>query len=467
MVQEDGLRSWLKQAEDLGEIRTIEGADWDLEIGGVADLVTERGSSPAVLFDSIKAYPKGYRVLVNSLGSTRRLGLSLGMPMNLNAMEFVAEWRRRSKALTLIPPSVVRQGPVLENIRRGKEVDLLAFPTPRWFELDGGRYIGTGSVNITHDPEEGWTNLGTARVMIHDKNTVGFYIAPGRHGRIHRDKAFSRGEPFKVAISVGHDPLIFLAGALEVPYGVCEYDFIGGIRGKPVEVVEGPFTGLPIPAAAELVLEGECVQGEEKIEGPFGEWTGYYGSSARPEPIVKIHSVMYRNDPIILGYTRKWRAPLKAALVWDDLEAAGVPDVRGVWYHEAAGAAYLFLVVSIKQRYPGHARQAGLIATQCHAAAYLGRYTVVVDDDIDATNLDEVLWAVCTRSDPEKDIEVLRRCWSGPLDPIIPRDRKGFNSRAIIDATRPYEWLDAFPPVSRSSRELRARVLGKWGNRLS
>lgn len=466
MKQDDGLRTWLKQVDALGELRTIEGANWDLEIGGVADLVTERGSSPAVLFDSIKGYPKGHRVLVNSLGSTKRLGLSLGMPQNLSSLEFVTEWRRRSKELNNIPPTVVTNGPVLENIRRGKDVDILSFPTPRWFELDGGRYIGTGSVNITHDAEEGWTNLGTARVMIHDENTVGFYIAPGRHGRIHRDKAFLRGEPFKVAISVGHDPLIFLAGALEVPYGVCEYDFIGGIRGKPVEVIEGEFTGLPIPASAEIVLEGECIQGNEKTEGPFGEWTGYYGSSARPEPIVKIHSMMFRNNPIILGYTRKWRAPLKAALVWDDLEAAGVPDIRGVWYHEAAGAAYLFLVVSLKQRYPGHARQAALVATQCHAAAYLGRYTVVVDDDIDPTNLDEVMWAICTRSDPEKDIEILRRCWSGPLDPIIPRDKKGLNSRAIIDATRPFEWLDSFPPVSRSSRELRARVLEKWGDKL-
>ena len=467
MKQEDGLRTWLTQVDAFGELRTIEGADWDLEIGGVADLVTERGSSPAVLFDSIKNYPKGYRVLVNSLGSTKRLGLSLGMPENLRPLEFVSEWRRRSKTFKNIPPRLVDNGPVLENVQRGKDVDVLSFPTPRWFELDGGRYIGTGSVNITHDPEEGWTNLGTARVMIHDKNTVGFYIAPGRHGRIHRDKAFSRGEAFKVAISVGHDPLIFLAGALEVPYGVCEYDFIGGIRGAPVEVIEGEFTGLPIPASAEIVLEGECVEGSDKIEGPFGEWTGYYGSSARPEPIVKIHSVMFRNDPIILGYTRKWRAPLKAALVWDDLEAAGVPDIRGVWYHEAAGAAYLFLVVSLKQRYPGHARQAGLVATQCHAAAYLGRYTVVVDDDIDPTNLDEVMWALCTRSDPDKDIEILRRCWSGPLDPIIPRDKKGFNSRAIIDATRPFEWRQSFPPVSRSSRELRARVLEKWGDKLS
>jgi 4-hydroxy-3-polyprenylbenzoate decarboxylase len=115
-----------------------------------------------------------------------------------------------------------------------------------------------------------------------------------------------------------------------------------------VEVIEGELTGLPVPATAEIVLEGECIKGEERTEGPFGEWTGYYGSSARPEPVVKIQSVMYRDDPIILGYARKWRAPLKAALVWDDLEKAGVPDVRGVWYHEAAGAAYLCPEIFIK-----------------------------------------------------------------------------------------------------------------------
>src|SRR4029079_14645193 len=150
MKQTDGLRSWLKQADGLGEIRTIEGADWDLEIGGVADIVNERGSSPAVLFDSVKGYPKGYRVLVNSLGSTRRLGLSLSMPQHLNAMEFVSEWRSRSKELRHLAPRLVSDGPVLENIQRGKNVNILAIPTPRRFELDGGRYIGTGSVNITH-----------------------------------------------------------------------------------------------------------------------------------------------------------------------------------------------------------------------------------------------------------------------------------------------------------------------------
>src|SRR5258708_38534497 len=117
MQQADGLRSWLRQADELGEIRTIEGADWDLEIGGVADIVNERGSSPAVLFDSVKGHPKGYRVLVNSLGSTKRLGLSLGMPQNLSSMEFVSEWRRRLKDFEHFSPPAGREGAVLGNFQ--------------------------------------------------------------------------------------------------------------------------------------------------------------------------------------------------------------------------------------------------------------------------------------------------------------------------------------------------------------
>ena len=152
-----------RQADKLGEIRTIEGADWDLEIGGVADIVNERGSSPAVLFDSVKGYPKGYRVLVNSLGSTSGSGLSLGMPQNPSAMEFVSEWRRRSKDLKHIPPRVVRDGPVLENIQRGKDVNILSFPTPRWFESTAADISApAASISPTIPKKAGptWARLG-------------------------------------------------------------------------------------------------------------------------------------------------------------------------------------------------------------------------------------------------------------------------------------------------------------------
>jgi 4-hydroxy-3-polyprenylbenzoate decarboxylase len=119
-------------------------------------------------------------------------------------------------------------------------------------------------------------------------------------------------------------------------------------------------------------------------------------------------------------------------------------------------------VISIRQRYPGHARQAALIASQCQGAAYLGRYVVVVDDDIDAYDIDDVLWAMCSRADPVDSAEILRRCWSGPLDPIIPPERKGFSSRMIIDACRPFEWRDQFPPPAQISAARQQAVIEKW-----
>ena len=154
---------------------------------------------------------------------------------------------------------------------------------------------------MTRDPEEGWINCGTYRVMIHDEKRVGFYISPGKHGRIHRDKYEKRGEPMPVAIVVGCDPMSFLMGSSEVPYGVCEYDVIGGIRGEAVEIVHTPITGLPVPANAEIVIEGYVQPGNVAPEGPFGEWMGYYGSDQRNEPVMDIEAIYYRTDPILLG----------------------------------------------------------------------------------------------------------------------------------------------------------------------
>ena len=156
-------------------------------------------------------------------------------------------------------------------------------------------------------------------------------------------------------------------------------------------------------------------------------------------------------------------------MIWDEIEKAGVPDVRGVWCHEA-GASRLFNVVSIKQRYPGHSRQAGMIASQCASGVYVGRYTVVVDDDIDVTDLADVVWAIATRADPQSAIEIIRRCRSSSADPAISPDQKGsgsnpaamFTSKAVIDACWPYEWKDRAYPVVEVSPELRSQLLKKW-----
>jgi 4-hydroxy-3-polyprenylbenzoate decarboxylase len=155
---------------------------------------------------------------------------------------------------------------------------------------------------------------------------------------------------------------------------------------------------------------------------------------------------------------------MKAGMIWDEVERAGLSGVQGVWVHEA-GCARMFNVIAIKQAYAGHAKQAALLAASCQSGSYLGRFVVVVDEDVDPTNLDEVIWAMCTRCDPAEDIDIVRRTWSGPLDPRLPKGTT-WNSRGLIDACRPYDMLTDFPPVVQSSRELRERVTSKFAGQL-
>lgn len=466
-----GLREWVQEVDRMGQLKRIDGADWDLEIGALVEIIgRENRTRPATLFDRIKGYPTGYRVLAGLLNNMSRLALTTGMAPDISGLQFVQQWRNRMRNLAPIPPVRVSWGPVMENVMAGDEVDLTRFPAPKWHAKDGGRYIGTASVTITKDPDSDWVNLGVYRVMVHDRNTLAFFVSPGKQARIHREKYFAMGVPCPVAVSFGQDPLLFMMAGLQMPPGVCEYDIAGGIKGEPIEVVRGELTGLLLPAHAEIVIEGESLPSETRVEGPFGEFTGYYGSAERPEPFIRVKRVLYRNNPIITGAlpyrppndTSFFYDPCASATIWENMEKAGIPDVRGVWMHQPA-SCWAFVVVSIKQRYPGHARQAGLVASQVQGGAYMGRYVVVVDDDIDPSDINDVLWAIGTRSDPARSVEILHRCWSGPLDAAIPRDQKGLNSRLIMDACKPYEWLADFPQEAGTTPELRARVFQRFG----
>jgi 4-hydroxy-3-polyprenylbenzoate decarboxylase len=158
---------------------------------------------------------------------------------------------------------------------------------------------------------------------------------------------------------------------------------------------------------------------------------------------------------------------VRSALLRENVLKAGVPAVTAAWAHEV-GNARLFLVVAINQRYPGHAKQAGHIAAMCHVGAYLGRYVIVVDDDIDVSNMNEVMWALLTRSDPATSIDIIRNAWSTPLDPRIEPAKRAVgdftNSRAVIDACRPFHWRDQFPEVTMPSPEDKALALRKFGH---
>lgn len=478
-VTYDSLRDFIAEIDALGELRTINGASWQEEIGALTDVLQHDEKAPAVIFDEVPGYPKGFRVLVNAFGGKRQ-NIILGFPPELTKVElsdnFLGEYREAKTSR--LPFEFVDDGPVFENRLTGNEVDVLKFPTPKWHPGDGGRYIGTGCFNVSRDPEDGWINVGTYRIMIHDERSVGFYISPGKHGRIHRDKFAERDEPMPVAMVLGCDPLTFLMACSAIPSGTCEYDIAGAYRGRPMKVVKGPLTGLPFPADAEIVLEGFVQPGNTRPEGPFGEWTGFYGSPGDAAPVLDVKAIYHRNDPILVGAppqvppgeSSRSRAILRSAIIKEDLQKAGIPDVTGVWAHEAGGSRML-VGVSIKQRYPGHSRQAGHAAAVCAGGAYAGKYVIVTDEDVDVSDLGELIGAMALRSDPATAIDIIQKAWSTALDPSIPPEKKKArdftNSRAIIDACRPYHWKDQYPKICLPDPEAVKRVKAKFAKFLA
>jgi UbiD family decarboxylase len=467
----EDLRDWLAKVESLGELKRLEGADWDLEIGSLLDPKVRGEDTSALLFDNIKGYPAGYRVLTSPLYGVNRVALTLDLPPG-SEMELVEAIRQRlpqwEASFDKFSPKVVGTGPILENVHSGKDINLLEFPVPKWHELDGGRYIGTGDMVITKDPDTGEVNLGTYRVMVQDEKTTGLYIGVGHHGRIHYEKYHEKGKACPVAVSLGQHPLLF--GLSCSPRLGCEYNWAGAIRGEPMEVITEEVTGLPIPADSEIVIAGWCPPDKTRLEGPFGEFTGYYASKGRPAPIIEVERIYHRNEPILHGAPPRrppgeetlFKSIFESAILRNDLIRGGIPDVMGVWRSEVAGSP--LYVISIKQRFPGHAKQSALMVSQNPGVVSGGsRYVIVVDEDIDPTNIQDVIWALCFRSDPEKDIDIIRRSRSTPLDPIVRKPTTAFfTSVAIIDACKPYEWIDEFPQVVEVSPELVDKFRKKW-----
>ena len=467
----EDLRDLIERFETMGEIAHIEDADSHLELSALCELITVRhpGAEPAILFDKIKGFEPGYRILSGASNSFKRLAVVLGVPVPEQRLDIVKSYRARmKKGARMIPPRVLSSGPVFENVLRDEEVDLTRFPAPFVHELDGGRYIGTEDLVVMRDPDSGWVNVGTYRIQVHSRNEVGIWISPGKHGRMIREKYFAKGQACPVVISCGQDPLLFLSSNAELAYGLGEYDYMGGQRGRPVDVVLSELHQLPMPARSELVLEGEIYGDQTRLEGPFGEFMGYYASEASQQPVIKIRRVYHRDDPIMTlaipsrppsNFTVA-RGVVKSAMIWDEVEKAGLAGVVGMWNHEA-GAGRLFNVISIKQMYPGHAKQAAMLAANCQSGAYAGRWVVAVDEDIDPSDIHAVIWAMCTRCDPPNDIDYIRGHWSTPLDPML-RTAPYENNRAIVNACKPWGWKDEFPKTAEASPELRSHVMRRW-----
>jgi UbiD family decarboxylase len=472
------LREWLTLADNLGEVRHVEGATAEADIGAITEMLERDEDAPAALFDRIPGYAPGYRVLSNSMGSRRRQAITLGLdPARATHEYLLAYWRGVLRGgLATIPPVLVprERASVCQNVQGGADVDLTRFPAPIWHPLDGGPFIGTASLNILRDPESGTVNVGSYRNQVFDRNHVGFRAAPTHHGGVISQKYLRRGRPCPIAIAVGSDPLLFLAACAEgPPLGMSELDWAGGIRGQAVEVFEGEVTGLPIPAHAEIVLEGFLGKQETYKEGPYGEWMGYYQDGYANDHSVRVERVYFRDEPIILGCPQgkpphednRFLAYLRSGMIWDQLEKAGVPGVHGVWCPPEGGNR-LMTVVSVKQQYAGHAKQAGLIASQCSGGLDNNRLTVVVDEHVDVTNLADVVWAMLTRCDPERGVDIIGGTKGSRIDmAIAPAQRElNLNSRMIVDATTSFNWKDhplAGTPIQ--TRERTRATQERWG----
>jgi 4-hydroxy-3-polyprenylbenzoate decarboxylase len=382
-----------------------------------------------VLFDEIPGYPKGYRVLANILTSIRRINLTMGNPADGTEIDLVRRWREFMKAAKTIPPVTVTGGALVANVKTDDGFDLFSIPVPKWHEHDGGCYIGTGDMVVMKDPDTGWINYGAYRVQAHGRNVASVMCSKGKHGDMIQRKYHERGLPCPVAVVCGMHPALFMIAGLEIPHGKNEYDAAGGLIGEPVEVIAGPKTGLPIPAHAEIAFEGFIHPDDRIDEGPLGEWTGYYAGGLKKEPVIRVETLMHRDDPILLGAIPGippdddsfYRGSYRSGAVWNQLEAAG---------------------------------------------AYVNRFVIVVDDDIDPADMDKVIWAMCTRCDPREGLEILRGCWSSALDPMAYSETDPRNARVVIDACKPFNRRNTFPREVRASPELEAHVRAKFGDLL-
>ena len=471
------LREWLDRAEGINELIQIDKpVNRDEEMSAITYLVAKQDPSPAILFDNPKGYedsPIGARMLWNILGpSSKRIALTIEEPPETPTLELIR--RLKEKMKDRIPPREVpaTEAPVFENTLSGADIDLEQLPIPRHWPLDGGRYAGTADAVFTRDPDSGYLNIGTYRMMLQGKDQVGLYLSPGKDARLHITRSWERGQPVPVAAAWGIDPLFMLVGSQTFPKNVSEYEFAGGIKGEPIPVVRAQTSDLLLPANAELVVEGVIKPNSVKTEGPFGEFPGYYGRPEAGCPLVDITRVHYRTHPVLTNAIMAdypsceqsgFFAVIRSARIWDDMDKLGIPGVQGVYAHPAGAGGFGMTVISLEQRYAGHAAQCLALAAQVPGGAYYTKWIIAVDEDIDPTDMDQVIWAMSSRCHPIEDIDILRNTWSTWLDPTQnPPEKRPYGSKALINACKEHRYLPVFSKRTTLSREMYDQVAGRW-----
>lgn len=482
------LRSWMAVLEAQGQLRRIRAEiDWDQEISAITRINLGL-AGPGLLFETIKGYLQGRctRLLTSAIGNRTQVCLLLGLDTNTSDRTLVrhlkAAYRRG------VPPVTVASGPVKQHILRGDAIDLLDFPVPRWHHLDGGRYIDTFCGVITRDPETDHINVGMYRGQVLGPRQIGKLLIPTQHWGGHFAKHKGAMTPMPVAIVHGwHDVLPFCAGS-PFPKHVCEYDMMGAILGRPVELVKCETSDLLVPASAEIVVEGFLSPDPSTfaMEGPFAEYPGYAGGVPSPKPVLEVSCVTHRQDPILRGTLEGARPGFPSedsslcayswsAIAWNILEDAGVGGVTDVWMPPVSTGTNI--VVQIEKRYRGHAQQIANALWGTGAGQWFFKNVMVVEEDIDIRDREALDWAFAFRVNAGLgQLLTFGPTFGSVLDPSTPRHQAdarkygtGCWARVLIDATRNWEFEPnpdwggrRYPPVNTLPVELEEKVRQRW-----
>lgn len=448
-----------------------------LEITEITDRISKKGG-PALLFERVKGSP--YPVLINAFGSFERMSLALGVQQldeigariskMLELQDLTGSLLDKMKFLPRLAemgswvPRMVRKAPCQEVILRDEDATLNIFPILKCWPGDGGRYI-TLPLVFTKDPETGGRNLGMYRLQVFDGKTTGMHWHVHKNGAENYRRHQKIGQRMEVAVALGGDPATIYAATAPLPHGIDEMLFAGFLRSEPVEMVKCVTVDLEVPAQADIILEGYVDLDEQRVEGPFGDHTGYY-SLADYFPVFHIQCITHRKDAIYPA-TIVGKPPMEDCYLAKATERIFLPLLK-MFIPEIVdinlpleGVFHNCAVVSIKKSYPGQAKKV-MCAIWGMGQMMFTKMIIVVDEHVNVQDMSEVWWRVYNNTDPKRDFMMV----DGPLEVLdhsspLPT----YGSKVGIDATKKWpgeghnrDW----PEEIEMTQEIKKLVTSRW-----
>ncbi len=471
------LKDYINALKERGELVRIKTpVSPQLEITEVADRMVKKGG-PALLFERVEG--SSFPLVINLFATPERMKMALGVEdleeigqgiLEIIEPELPTSFTEKLKALPRLKkmadflPKRVKGGPCKELIIPEGDVNLLDMPVIKCWPLDGGPFI-TLPLVFTKDPETGARNCGMYRMQVFDGKTTGMHWHIHKDGARHYLKAERRNQPLEVAVALGCDPAIIYSATAPLPPDMDEMFFAGFLRKAPVEMVKCETVDLEVPAQAEFVLEGYVKPKERRLEGPFGDHTGYY-STEDPYPVFHVTCITRRKNPIYPA-TIVGKPPMEDCYIGKATERIFLPLIRKQLPEmvdmnlPVEGVFHNLAIVSIDKQYPGHAKKV-INALWGMGQIMFTKIIVVMDRWVNVHDWSEVIWRLGNNVDPQRDVVITE----GPVDVLnhaspIPN----YGGKMGIDATKKWkeEGFDRkWPPDIEMSREIKKLVDKRW-----